>query len=581
MGERRSWSVQRVLGLVAAIVVALGVGGALLVARLASKPFDARGLDRSVQAKAYRTRDVQRLLRGADSLDPAARAALWTATEQYAQRHWSQISAATQRGLPSTRLWAFLLTDEVRPGTWSEPYLRRLMRHRDREIRVLAARSLSRYDAHTGPILSADLATFLSDVDPEVRAWVRIGLGNRGDTAQRDELVALLDWPGPLVRLSAVGALVRCTTNESFPAAAVATLAESDPDYDVQAYAASALAGKGVESGRLALQAMLQRPEPLARVRAACELARQRDALAAPVLVEILGEPDATLQGLALGGLRSYGPRAWAQTPRLREALHGLDPSQKEMGAITLADLGDESATEQVVALVGAQSTFIAREALRACQALGPCAHAAEPAARARLSSPNAGMREDAAGARGRVGADEPASIDALRGRLSDKEAHVALMSAAALACLGHAEGLDVLRRSLAEPGWVQTYAAVSIRHLGPAGAPACADLRALTAGPDVEAADRAWTALAYCGAKPDPQSLAHALGHGDATFWVPAAGAMVCLGDHAAEASLSDGLHSEDVLVRQCSESEVRILTRLGLWGDVAARPAPATPRR
>jgi cyclophilin family peptidyl-prolyl cis-trans isomerase/HEAT repeat protein len=201
------------------------------------------------------------------------------------------------------------------------------------------------------------VARLLADVQPELRGRAALAAGRIRDRAATSLLVAALADPAPAVRARAAFALGEMADSADVVAAALSAAALADVPA-VAAEAAASLGLLGLESGRAALNQLLQRRDLSARVRDEALLAAwrlPRDAATTAAIQPWVSHADPEARWRAVFALMRIG--GTAVVPTLVAALRDDDPRVRANAARGLrAPLVDSAAarTDALAVLLAA-----------------------------------------------------------------------------------------------------------------------------------------------------------------------------------------------------------------------------------
>ncbi len=216
--------------------------------------------------------------------------------------------------------------------------------HRDRAVRVAAARALARIG---GDAVRAPLRKLLADEDPEVVAWAAYGLGFgcRGDASVRDALA------GRAASLS--------LTNRASPDTLDALL--------------RAVGRCGAEAAEGLLRPYLEGATSSAAAHALADVARERGRLREETFVALLAASETQKAPGALSAFARVANLPEAVRPRLRERAEAELASAEPTYALrSLGRHGDETAAAAVARLL--EPTRAAGHRVEAAKALGAIA---------------------------------------------------------------------------------------------------------------------------------------------------------------------------------------------------------------
>jgi HEAT repeat protein len=339
---------------------------------------------------------------------------------------------------------------------------------------------------------------------------------------------------------------------------------------------------------------VLAAPDPVARLHAVFELAREEPGHGSPLPVTALGDRDAVVRLAAARLLARRGAReataaatTWLADPAPRERLTALlvlreapelpdearraveralrngDVTTRLVGLELLAARPSPSSFAAVVALLDDELGEVRLRALRALAAIGD-AHASLPVAR-RLGDVDRGVRVEAAATLGVLG--DRRVVPALLRQLDERALEPRAPAVDALARIGDPSAVPTLAR-LAARAPRDDLARRAALALGAIGTPAAVDaLLALAREP--RGADEVRAALARAGAAAVPR-LARELDAGSPTSARLAAEALGRIGDRRATGALAS-------VVARGSGARVAALEALGRLADPAAVPTLA----
>lgn len=305
----------------------------------------------------------------------------------------------------------------------------------------------------------------LKDPAPFVRFFTVEALGQLGGPEALKLLLAVGKDADGMVRVAVVKSLDDMAASKNGSPAGVnmnnvlATFTD-DAEPTVKLFALAALTRNGDEKAFAQIMEIVPQLQGPARSAGAAALGRTKKAAAAPLLIKMLADPDATLRmyvAEAMGEIAA--PETFAP---LSKAITDADPPVRGAAATSLGKLGDPKAIPLLEKALSDADPIVRVSAAEGLQRLGKNEI---PVYEAALKESDYAIRHFTVGSLRKVGGKE--AMPLLTKALGDEAQRVRIAVVRAIGEVGGPEAIPILKESLKDPdSSVRTYAAGNVSRL-------------------------------------------------------------------------------------------------------------------